>query len=359
MKVNSEDKFLVYHVQSKQSFYVPLPSQLSTVSILPDEDYNGPNLKFILTSPTHPLTIYNFNMDDQTLSIIDKLTYTTPNRPHNESSISLFNPDHFKEYKVFVGENKVPLSIVHKKSLDKNGLNPTIVRVYGSLGKPLDTQFDPSHISLLERGWVIAYAHVRGGNECGPSWHTNIDKYDSIQDYMECVRYLIENNYTSSPYLFGKASSEGCVILGFIANNYPHVFNSFIMNDPLLDLLPVFMRDQIPLIEEENEEFGYPIEKKEDFEKMLSYDPYTNIKPQDYPNILIHATSEFQKYPASQSIKYAAKLRQLKSKSSKIFVKSGLFNQPSNPEILEAKLNADEMAFLYGMMNILPIRFDQ
>lgn len=356
-KIHSYDNIRVYNLETGEVNDVPLPSKLSTVRLIENSDYYGTRFKYAVSSPLMPPRIYEYDMKYNKSVLLDKDEFTVP-----KGGLKAFNPEEYEEHRVFVGKNKVPLSLVHKKTLVKDGKNPTLVIVYGSHGIPLETAFDTSLISLLERNFIIAFAHVRGGGEKGEAWHnaaTLFNKQNSFDDFIDCTNYLINEKYTSSEYLAAKSRDEGCIILGYVANNYPNLYKVLSMNEPIVDLVGTLVDDERRIYYSDLlEEYGDPLVEK-DYNNIIKYDPYTNIKEQEYPNILITCGSEFSKYPVYHGLKYTAKLRKLKINSdSMLLTKPKLLALNISPEQKEIKDRADELAFICGNLGVWPKRFE-
>lgn len=356
-KTHSYDTIKVYNIETGESNEIQLPSKLSTSRLIENSDYFGTRFKYAVSSPLTPPRLYEYDMKYNKSVLLGKDEFTVP-----KGGLKTFNPEEYDEYKVFVGKNNVPLSLVHKKSLVKDGKNPTLVLVYGSHGISLDTSFDPSYISLLERGFIIAFAHVSGGGEKGEAWHnmaTLSNKQNSFDDFLDCTNYLINEKYTSSEYLAAKSRDDGCIVLGYIANNHPNLYKVLSMNEPLVDIIGTLVDEERRFFYSDLlEEYGDPLIEN-DYNNIMKYDPYNNIKQQEYPNILVTCGSEFSKYPVYHGLKYTAKLRKNRlNKDSILLTKPKLLALNITPEQREIKDRADEMAFICGILGVWPKRFE-
>jgi len=188
------------------------------------------------------------------------------------------------------------------------------MNVYGAYGQNLSLQFNQEKISLLEREFILAFAHVRGGGELGKEWYNegkHMQKMNSFTDFISCTKFLIDNKYTSPSLMTAIASSAGGLILGTVMNMRPDLYKAMILKYPFVDILTSMMDPSLPLTIHEYDEWGNP-NNIDVFNYILSYDPYRNIKLQPYPHILVTASTIDPRVPYWQPVKWVAKLKVIK-----------------------------------------------
>ena len=223
---------------------------------------------------------------------------------------------------------KVPVSIVYKRTKFKKGKNPLFVYGYGSYGLSIDAGFSSSRISLLDRGFVFAIAHIRGGQELGRSWYEDgkiFNKLNTFYDFIDVTKALIDSGYGDSDRVYAGGGSAGGLLMGAIVNMEPELYNGIISNVPFVDVITTMSDPSIPLTTGEYKEWGNP-ENKEEFDYIMQYSPYDNISELNYPSILVTGglwDSQVQYY---EPAKYVAKLRD--------------FNKSQNPILMKMNMSA-------------------
>ena len=210
----------------------------------------------------------------------------------------------------------VPISLVYKKSVfNKDGKQPLLLYAYGSYGYSMDAYFSANRLSLLQRGFVFAIAHIRGGEDLGRAWYEDgklLKKKNTFTDFIACAEHLIQKNYTSPAHLYAMGGSAGGLLMGAIINMRPDLFHGVVANVPFVDVVTTMLDESIPLTTGEFQEWGNPKET-EFYEYMLSYSPYDNIKEQAYPNLLVTSGLHDSQVQYWEPTKWVAKLRELKT----------------------------------------------
>ena len=211
---------------------------------------------------------------------------------------------------------KVPISLVYKKSLfAKSGQNPILLYSYGSYGYSMDAYFSSNRLSLLDRGFVFAIAHIRGGEDLGRHWYEQgkmLNKRNTFTDFISCAEHLISEKYTSTDHLYAMGGSAGGLLVGAVINLRPELFNGAIANVPFVDVVTTMLDESIPLTTGEFQEWGNP-KDKEYYEYMLSYSPYDNVEANAYPNLLVTSGLHDSQVQYWEPTKWVAKLRALKT----------------------------------------------
>ena len=217
---------------------------------------------------------------------------------------------------------KVPVSLVYRKDLKQESGNPLMLYAYGSYGSTIDPYFSTVRLSLLDRGFIYAIAHVRGGEYLGRDWYENgklLSKMNTYYDYIDCSKYLIANNYTSEKHLYAYGGSAGGLLMGVIINLNPELYNGVLAVVPFVDVVTTMLDDTIPLTTGEYDEWGNPNDKAY-YEYMKSYSPYDNVKAQDYPHLLVTTGLHDSQVQYWEPAKWVAKLRDLKTDSNRLLL---------------------------------------
>ncbi len=210
----------------------------------------------------------------------------------------------------------VPISLVFQKStFSKTGKNPVLLYAYGSYGYSMDAYFSSNRLSLLQRGFVFAIAHIRGGEDLGRAWYEDgklLKKKNTFTDFIACAEHLIKQDYTSPAHLYAMGGSAGGLLMGAVINMRPELFKGVVANVPFVDVVTTMLDESIPLTTGEFQEWGNPKEK-EFYDYMLSYSPYDNISAQAYPNLLVTSGLHDSQVQYWEPTKWVAKLRELKT----------------------------------------------
>ena len=203
------------------------------------------------------------------------------------------------------------MAIVYKKGLKKNGKSPALLYSYGSYGSSSDVYFSPAYYSLIDRGYVVAIAQIRGGSDLGEQWYEDgklLKKKNTFTDFSACAEKLIADKYTSSDKLAAMGGSAGGLLMGAVVNMRPDLFNTIVAAVPFVDVINTMLDTSLPLTTQEYEEWGNPNEE-EYYKYMLSYSPYDNVKAQNYPNILATGGLNDSQVGFHEPAKWVAKLR--------------------------------------------------
>jgi oligopeptidase B len=226
-----------------------------------------------------------------------------------------FDPNNYQSERVFVEMRdgaKVPLSIVYKKGFKRDGQQPVLLYGYGSYGSSMPVSFNSTRLSLLDRGFAFAIAHVRGGQEMGRQWYEDgkmQKKMNTFNDFIACAQYLIDKKYTESNHLYAQGGSAGGLLMGVVANRASVLFNGIIAQVPFVDVITTMMDETIPLTTNEYDEWGNPA-VKEHYEYMKQYSPYDNVARQTYPHLLVTTGLHDSQVQYFEPAKWVAKLRE-------------------------------------------------
>ncbi|MAN86579.1 MAG: oligopeptidase B [Algoriphagus sp.] len=253
----------------------------------------------------------------------------------------------------------IPISLVYKKSLFKpDGNNPLLLYAYGSYGFSMDAYFSSSRLSLLDRGFVYAIAHIRGGEDLGRHWYEDgklLKKKNTFLDFIACANHLIKEKYTSSAHLYAMGGSAGGLLMGAVINMSPELFNGAIAAVPFVDVVTTMLDETIPLTTGEFKEWGNPKEK-DYYDYMLSYSPYDNVETKSYPNLLVTSGLHDSQVQYWEPTKWVAKLRELKSDQNLLLLHTNMEagHGGASGRFNALKEIALEYAFLFKLENMIP-----
>lgn len=272
-------------------------------SIGNNPEFDSEELRFNYSSMTTPNSVYDFNMN----------TYDRVLKKQQEV-VGGHDPSNYVTKRLFATARdgkKIPISIVYKKGFEQNGQQPLLLYAYGSYGSSVDPSFSATRLSLLDRGFGWAIAHIRGGQEMGRAWYDDgkmFNKINTFNDFIDCAEYLIEEQYTAPEHLYAMGGSAGGMLMGGIVNMAPKLFNGVIAAVPFVDVVSTMLDESIPLTTNEFDEWGNPKEKAS-YDYMLSYSPYDQVKAQDYPNLLVTTGLFDSQVQYWEPAKWVAKLR--------------------------------------------------
>jgi oligopeptidase B len=218
---------------------------------------------------------------------------------------------------------EVPISLVYRTGIERDGSNPTLLYAYGSYGSSMEAWFRPQVLSLLDRGFVYAIAHVRGGQELGRWWYEDgklLKKKNTFTDFIDCGRFLVEEGYTSPDRLFAMGGSAGGLVMGAVSNMAPELFAGIIARVPWVDVVTTMLDEDIPLTTAEFDEWGDP-NQREYYDYMLSYSPYDHVEAKGYPAMLVTTALEDSQVQYFEPAKWVAKLRAMKTDDNPLLLK--------------------------------------
>ncbi len=278
-------------------------------------EYDTKILRYNYTSLTTPYSTYDYNMETKEKTLLKQ-----------QEVLGDFKPENYKSERVFVTAKdgaKIPVSLVYKKGLKKDGNNPLFIQAYGSYGHSSEPYFSSVRLTLLNRGFVYAIAHVRGGQEMGRQWYEDgklLKKINTFTDFNSCTEYLINEKYTNAGKTFAWGGSAGGLLMGAIANMKPELYKGIIAAVPFVDVVTTMLDESIPLTTGEYDEWGNPNEK-EYYDYMLSYSPYDNVKAQNYPAMLVTTGYHDSQVQYWEPAKWVAKLRDMKTDDNMLIFK--------------------------------------
>jgi oligopeptidase B len=250
----------------------------------------------------------------------------------------------------------VPVSIVYKKGFKKDGSQPLLLYGYGSYGYSVESSFRSYRLSLLDRGFAYAIAHIRGGEEMGRQWYEDgklLKKKNTFTDFIDCGKYLVENNYTSNDKLFGLGGSAGGLLIGAVINMEPELFEGVIAAVPFVDVITTMLDERIPLTTGEYDEWGNPNEE-EYYNYMLSYSPYDQVESKGYPHMLVTTGLHDSQVQYWEPAKWVAKLREMKTDDNTLLLWTNMDfgHSGASGRFERYKETALEYAFMFKLLGI-------
>ncbi len=281
-------------------------------------EMNTTALRFEYASMKTPLSIYDLDMDSKQRRLLKQ-----------EEVLGGFNGTNYETERLYATApdgTEIPLSIVYRKGTKRNCRNPLLLYGYGSYGLSIDAAFASPRLSLIDRGFVFAIAHVRGGQELGRQWYDVgrlLKKKNTFTDFIACAEFLIRERFTSSNKLFAMGRSAGGLLMGAVANMRPDLFKGIVAEVPFVDVVTTMLDASIPLTTGEYDEWGDP-NQKQYYWYMLSYSPYDNVEAKEYPNLLVTGGLHDSQVQYWEPAKWAAKLRALKTDSNRLLLKTNM-----------------------------------
>jgi len=300
-----------------EEFYIDMPEAVYAVGTGPNPEFDTHTLRLGYSSLTTPGTVYDFDIDSRTLTKIKQ-----------QEVLGGYDPSAYaveRTYATAEDGTKIPISLAYKKGA-KTGTNPCWLYGYGSYGMVISPGFSASRVSLLDRGFVFAIAHIRGGGDGGRAWYENgkyLKKKNTFTDFIACAEHLIAEGYSAKDKLIISGRSAGGLLMGAVANMRPELFRAVIAGVPFVDVINTMMDPTIPLTVTEYEEWGNPNEK-EYYDYLSSYAPYENVEKKDYPNILVTSGLNDTRVQYWEPTKWVAKLRANKTDDNLLILKTNM-----------------------------------
>jgi len=317
---NGQGRIRVLNLKDKRSHYIDFPEEIFMAYPIENPDPESEELWIKYFSMVTPDAIYAYDLRAKKLEL------------KKQDKFSGYDPLMYHQERVFAkardGKN-VLITLVHRKDLKKEGRNPTYLYGYGAYGTfewATYNTFNSMLIPLLERGFVCAHAHIRGGGELGRRWHEDgrmLKKINTFTDFIACAEHLIAERYTSTDRLTIRGRSAGGLLMGAVTNMRPDLFKVVVAEVPFVDAVTTMLDPSIPQTVGEFEEWGNPALKQE-YDYIKTYSPYDNIERKPYPNMLITASLNDIRVPYWEPVKWTAKLRAMKTDYNTILLKTGI-----------------------------------
>lgn len=346
---NGLNKIRIIRWDGKEDYYLPFDNETYTANTHVNVDFDTDILRYSYNSMTTPASVIDFNM----------VTKTKDVKKEQEVLGGKFDKNNYTSERLWATAadgTKIPMSLVYKKGIKKDGTNPVLQYAYGSYGSTIDPYFSTSRLSLLDRGFIFVLTHVRGGEYLGRNWYETgklLDKKNTFTDFIDCSKYLIEQKYTSPEHLYASGGSAGGLLMGAISNMNPELYNGIIASVPFVDVITTMLDDSIPLTTGEYDEWGNPNDK-EYYDYMKSYSPYDNVEAKAYPNMLVTTGLHDSQVQYWEPAKWVAKLRELKTDDHILLLHTNMDagHGGASGRFESLKEVAEEYAFLLDLENI-------
>lgn len=304
---NGLNKIRIIRWDQTEDFYLPFEEETYSAGVYNNPEFDTNVIRYGYNSMTTPISVIDFDVVSKTKEI----------KKEQEVLGGKFNKNNYQSERIWATAKdgtQIPISLVHHKNTQLTKDTPLIMYGYGSYGHSTDAGFSTTRLSLLDRGFVFAIAHVRGGEDLGRKWYEKgklLHKKNTFTDFIDCAKFLIEKEYTSNKHLYAIGGSAGGLLMGTVINMDSDLFNGIIAAVPFVDIVTTMLDDSIPLTTGEYDEWGDP-NKKTYYDYMKSYSPYDNVSEQKYPNMLVTTGLHDSQVQYFEPAKWVAKLRKLK-----------------------------------------------
>jgi oligopeptidase B len=311
--VVQERKEGLYHLRvipwgNGSEHYIEMGEEVYTAYISANPEFDTPWLRYSYSSMTTPNSVYDYHLERREKKLMKQ----------DEVLGGDFDPQNYEARRIYATADdgkKIPMSVVYRKGTELNGQNPTLLYGYGSYGITMEPRFSSTRLSLLDRGFVFAMAHIRGSQVYGRPWYEDgklLNKINSFTDFNDCAEHLIASGYTSPDHLYAMGGSAGGLLMGAVINLQPELYHGVIAAVPFVDVVTTMLDEDIPLTTSEYDEWGNPNEEVY-YRYMLSYSPYDQVEAGEYPNLLVTTGLHDSQVQYWEPAKWVAKLREMKT----------------------------------------------
>ena len=332
------------------SYYLPFESETYTAYTTTNIDFDTSVLRYGYQSLTTPSSIIDFDMVIKTKTI----------KKEQEVLGGKFKKENYTSERLWATAadgTQIPISLIRHVDTEKSSETPLLLYAYGSYGNTIDPYFSTVRLSLLDRGFIFAIAHIRGGEYLGRQWYEDgklFNKKNTFSDFVDCSKYLIENKYTSAKHQYAMGGSAGGLLMGAVVNLAPELYNGVVAQVPFVDVVTTMLDDSIPLTTGEYDEWGNPNEK-DYYEYMKSYSPYDNVTNKLYPNMLVTTGLHDSQVQYWEPAKWVARLRSQNKNTSQLYLKTNMEagHGGASGRFEALKEVAAEYAFLLDLESII------
>ncbi|MGB3777375.1 MAG: S9 family peptidase [Tunicatimonas sp.] len=317
-KTDALPKLRIINRQTNNEHYIQFDEPAYLLASAENPELDTETLRYGYMSLTTPLSFYDYNMGTREQTLMKQQTVIGGHQPDEYVTERLTAPAR--------DGKQIPISLVYKKGARQGDNTPLLLYAYGSYGYSTDPNFRSERLSLLDRGFIWAIAHVRGGQDLGRAWYEDgkmFKKKNTFTDFIDCAKYLTEQGYTSPEHLYAMGGSAGGLLMGAVANMAPEQFNGIVAAVPFVDVVSTMLDESIPLTTGEFDEWGNP-QNKDSYEYMLSYSPYDNVTEQNYPNMLVTTGLFDSQVQYWEPAKWVAKLRDKKTDDNLLLLETNM-----------------------------------
>lgn len=316
---NGLTKIRIKKWEGSEDYYLPFDNETYTAFATQNPEFDTKILRYGYNSLNTPASVLDFNMETKEKTLLKQ----------TEVLGGKFDKDNYETERLWAtaGDGtKIPMSVIYRKGIKKDGTNPLLIYGYGSYGATIDPYFSTVRLSLLDRGFIFVIAHVRGGEYMGRQWYEDgklLHKKNTFTDFIDASKYLIAEGYTSKEHLYASGGSAGGLLMGAIVNMAPEIYNGVLASVPFVDVLTTMLDDTIPLTTGEYDEWGNPNDLAY-YNYIKSYSPYDNVEPKKYPNMLVTTGLHDSQVQYWEPAKWVAKLRDLKTDSNILLLQTNM-----------------------------------
>jgi oligopeptidase B len=313
---NATPVLRVFDLKTNKATDITVPEPVYNISMGTNREFDTQKVRYSYQSFITPASTYDYDVKAGKSELLKQ-----------QPVLGGYDPTLYKSERVYATASdgtKVPVSLVYKKDLKLDGSRPLLLQAYGSYGIPTNVQFNSNRLSLLDRGVVIASAHIRGGGDLGKEWHDAgkmMTKKNTFTDFIAAAEHLIKAGYTSKERLVITGGSAGGLLMGAVVNLRPDLFKAVVAYVPFVDVVNTELDETLPLTAGEWEEWGNPVKSKENFQYMLSYSPYDNVAAKAYPAMLVKTSLNDSQVLFHEPTKWVAKLRTVKTDKNPLLLK--------------------------------------
>ncbi|MGB8510734.1 MAG: S9 family peptidase [Pyrinomonadaceae bacterium] len=315
-RANGLPRLRVTDLRTGKSHDIEFPEPVYTASLGANREFQTHTLRFNYQSFVTPNSIYDYDMASRKRELVKQ-----------QPVLGGYDAAQYKSERVYATASdgtRIPISLVYKKELKRDGQRPLLLYAYGSYGIPTNVGFSANRLSLLDRGFVYAIAHIRGGGEMGKAWHDQgkmMTKMNTFTDFIAAGDYLVAEKYTTHDRMAIQGGSAGGLLMGAVTNLRPDLAHVVLAQVPFVDVINTMLDDTLPLTAGEWEEWGNPVKSKENFLYMRSYSPYDNIGAKSYPVMLVKTSLNDSQVLYHEPAKYVARLREMKTDKNPLLLK--------------------------------------
>lgn len=316
---NGLNKIRIKRWDGTEDYYLPFDEETYSVSVYDNPEYDTDIIRYNYQSFTTPSSVIDFNMKDRSKDI----------KKEQEVLGGKFDKNNYKSERIWATARdgkQVAISLVYKKDTKLDENTPLLLYAYGSYGFTIPDRFSTTRLSLLDRGFVYATAHIRGSQYLGREWYEDgkmFNKKNTFTDFVDCAKFLIDKKYTSTDHLYAMGGSAGGLLMGAIVNMNPELFNGVVAAVPFVDVMTTMLDESIPLTTSEYDEWGNP-NNKDSYDYMLSYSPYDNVEKKAYPNMLVTTGLHDSQVQYYEPAKWVAKLREYKTDNNVLLMHTNM-----------------------------------
>lgn len=338
----------IINLQTNAGHFLSFDEPVYLANLMSTPDYNSEVVRFNYTSLITPSSVYDYNMGTKEKKLMKQ-----------QEVVGGYDKNEYETERLFATAKdgtKIPVSVVYKKGFKKDGNAPLMLYGYGSYGASMEATFSSVRLSLLNRGFAYAIAHIRGGQEMGRYWYEDgkmMKKINSFTDFIDCAEFLLAGKYTSKEHLYTSGGSAGGLLMGAVVNMRPDLWHGVVAQVPFVDVVTTMSDPSIPLTTNEYDEWGNPA-NKESYMYMKSYSPYDNVTKQAYPNMLVTTGLHDSQVQYFEPAKWVAKLREMKTGNNKLFLYTNMEagHGGASGRFKALKDRAREYVFLFALEGI-------